>query len=248
MPSGEPETSELKYKRVLLKLSGEALMGPGQFGIDIPTCEKFAKAIKEAREAGAEVCLVIGGGNIFRGVAGAAKGMDRAQADSMGMLATVMNALAMQSVLENMDVPTRVLSAIHMEAICEPYIRRRAIRHMKKGRVVIFAAGTGNPFFTTDTAASLRAIEIGADVIMKATRVDGVYSADPEKTADAERYTFLTYKQVLNDELGVMDATAISLCMENRMPIIVFDGTRPGNIVRAVMGEDIGTTVAEASA
>ena len=218
-------------------------MGPGQFGIDIPTCEKFAKAIKEAREAGAEICLVIGGGNIFRGVAGAAKGMERAQADSMGMLATVMNALAMQSVLENMDVPTRVLSAIHMEAICEPYIRRRALRHMEKGRVVIFAAGSGNPFFTTDTAAALRAAEMGCDVLMKGTKVDGVYSADPKTNPDAERYDSLTYMDILKNDLRVMDQTAISLTRENKIPIIVFPLSQDGGVVGALTGKGTFTIV-----
>ena len=237
-----------KFQRLLLKLSGEALAGSSGYGIDPAVAARLAAEVAEVAGLGCQIAIVVGGGNIFRGLSAAELGMDRSQADYMGMLATVLNSMAMQDALEKQGVATRVQSALDIKQVAEPYIRRRANRHLEKGRVVLFAAGTGNPFFTTDTAASLRAIEIGAEVIMKATRVDGVYSADPEKTADAERYTFLTYKQVLNDELGVMDATAISLCMENRMPIIVFDGTRPGNIVRAVMGEDIGTTVAEASA
>lgn len=246
MPSGESETGhsgKLKYKRVLLKLSGEALMGPGQFGIDIPTCEKFARAIADARAAGAEICLVIGGGNIFRGVAGAAKGMDRAQADSMGMLATVMNALAMQSVLENSGVPTRVQSAIHMDSICEPYIRRRAQRHMEKGRVVIFAAGIGNPFFTTDTGAALRAIEMNCDALLKGTQVDGVYTADPKKDPKATRYAKLTFDEAMGQNLGIMDATAFALCRDQRLPIKVFSIFKPGALKRVVAGEDEGTLV-----
>ncbi len=236
-----------KYRRILLKLSGEALAGGAGYGIDPAVAARLAAELAEIVGLGCQVAIVVGGGNIFRGLSAAELGMDRSQADYMGMLATVLNSMAMQDALEKQGVPTRVQSALDIKQVAEPYIRRRANRHLEKGRVVLFAAGTGNPFFTTDTAASLRAIEIGADVIMKATRVDGVYSADPEKRPDAERYTFLTYKQVLNDELAVMDATAISLCMENRMPIIVFDGTRPGNIVRAVVGEEIGTTVAGAA-
>ena len=237
-----------RFQRLLLKLSGEALAGGSGYGIDPAVVARLAAEVAEVAGLGCQIAIVVGGGNIFRGLSASELGMDRSQADYMGMLATVLNSMVMQDALEKQGVATRMQSALDIKQVAEPYIRRRANRHLEKGRVVLFAAGTGNPFFTTDTAASLRAIEIGADVIMKATRVDGVYSADPEKTADAERYTFLTYKQVLNDELGVMDATAISLCMENHMPIIIFDGTRPGNIVRAVMGEDIGTTVAEASA
>ena len=243
MPSEDSETRTLKYKRVLLKLSGEALMGPGQFGIDIPTCEKFAKAIKEARDDGAEICLVIGGGNIFRGVAGAAKGMERAQADSMGMLATVMNALAMQSVLENMDVPPRVLSAIHMEAICEPYIRRRAQRHMEKGRVVIFAAGIGNPFFTTDTGAALRAIEMNCDALLKGTQVDGVYTADPKLDATATRYEDVSYQELLVKDLRVMDSSAVSLMRDNNIPIVVFSLKEEGSLRKVLHGQGTSTTI-----
>mgnify|MGYP003938080665 FL=1 len=236
-----------RYRRLLLKISGEALAGEAGYGIDPPVVARLAAELAEVVGLGCQVAIVVGGGNIFRGLRASELGMDRSQADYMGMLATVLNSMAMQDALEKQGVPTRVQSALDIKQVAEPYIRRRANRHLEKGRIVLFAAGTGNPFFTTDTAASLRAIEIGAEVIMKATRVDGVYSADPEKNPEAQRYTFLTYKQVLNDELAVMDATAISLCMENRMPIIVFDGTRPGNIVRAVVGEDIGTTVAGAA-
>jgi uridylate kinase len=238
-------SAEPKYRRVLLKLSGEALAGGGGYGIAPEVVSSLAKEIEAVRALGCEVAVVVGGGNIFRGLAASELGMDRSTADYMGMLATVLNSLAVQDSLEKRGVHTRVQSALDIREVAEPYIRRRATRHLEKGRVVIFAAGTGNPFFTTDTAASLRAIEINADVIMKATRVDGVYSADPEKIAGAKRYTFLTYRQVLNDGLRVMDATAISLCMENRMPIVVFDGTRAGNIVKAVQGEPIGTLVAE---
>jgi len=211
MADDSDPSSTLKFKRVLLKLSGEALMGDGEFGIDTPTCLKFAKEIARAREAGAEMCVVIGGGNIFRGMAGAAKGMDRSQADSMGMLATVMNALAMQSALEQIGVDTRVQSAIPMPTVCESYIRRRAVRHMEKGRVVIFAAGTGNPYFTTDTAAALRAAEMECDALLKGTQVDGVYDSDPKKNAEAKRYDTLSYHKVLTDDLKVMDAAAITL-------------------------------------
>jgi len=234
-----------KYRRVLLKLSGEALAGGGGQGIAPSVVSSLAEEIREVRSLGCEVAVVVGGGNIFRGLAASELGMDRSTADYMGMLATVLNSLALQDALEKRDVVTRVQSALHVREVAEPYIRRRATRHLEKGRVVIFAAGTGNPFFTTDTAASLRAIEINASVIMKATRVDGIYTADPEKDPKAKRYTFLTYRQVLNDGLKVMDATAVSLCMENRMPLIVFDGTRKGNILKAVQGEPIGTLVAE---
>ncbi len=235
----------LRYKRILLKLSGEALMGPGQFGIDIPTCEAFARSIAEAREAGAEVCLVIGGGNIFRGMAGAAKGMERAQADSMGMLATIMNALAMQSVLEGVGVPTRVQSAIRMEAICEPYIRRRAQRHMEKGRVVIFAAGIGNPFFTTDTGAALRAIEMDCDALLKGTQVDGVYTADPKLDANATRYDRLAYQEILSKNLRVMDASAVSLMRDNDIPIVVFSLKDKGSLLDVLHGQGTSTTISK---
>jgi uridylate kinase len=234
-----------KYRRVLLKVSGEALAGGGGYGIVPAVVSSLAQEIESVRELGCEIAVVVGGGNIFRGLAASELGMDRSTADYMGMLATVLNSLALQDSLEKRGVHTRVQSALDIREVAEPYIRRRATRHLEKGRVVIFAAGTGNPFFTTDTAASLRAIEVNADVIMKATRVDGVYSADPEKDPTAKRYAFLTYRQVLSDGLRVMDATAISLCMENQMPIVVFDGTRGGNILRAVKGEPIGTLVAE---
>ncbi|AEI68789.1 UMP kinase [Corallococcus macrosporus] len=234
----------LPYKRILLKLSGEALMGEGKYGIHPPTLMGIAEEVIELSQAGVEVALVIGGGNIFRGVAGATEGMDRASADYMGMLATCINSMAMQDALEKKGLHTRVLSAIKMEQIAEPYIRRRAVRHLEKGRVVIFAAGTGNPYFTTDTAASLRAMEINAEVILKATKVDGVYSADPKKDPNARRYRSLTYMDVLKQNLNVMDSTAISLCMDNKLPIIVFDLTQRGNIRRAVLGDgDIGTLV-----
>ncbi len=245
---GDGETSSekgRKYRRVLLKLSGESLAGSGDYGIDPAIVVSLAAEIRDARDFVDELAVVVGGGNIFRGLKASEIGLDRATGDYMGMLATVLNSLALQDALEKAGVPTRVLSALEIREVAEPYIRRRAKRHLEKGRVVIFAAGTGNPFFTTDTAASLRAVEIGADVIMKATRVDGVYSADPEKDASARRYTFFTYHEVLNDELAVMDATAISLCMDNKMPIIVFDVTKPGNIVRALSGEQIGTLVGE---
>jgi len=238
-------TAGTTYRRVLLKLSGEALAGAAGFGIDPAIVSALASEIAQVRSDGREVAIVVGGGNIFRGLKAADLGMDRSTADYMGMLATVLNSLSLQDAIEKAGAPTRVLSALEIREVAEPYIRRRATRHLEKGRVVVFAAGTGNPFFTTDTAASLRAIEIGADVIMKATRVDGVYSADPEKDPSAKRYDFLTYGQVLNDRLGVMDATAVSLCMENKMPIVVFDGTKPGNILKAVAGEPIGTRVGE---
>jgi uridylate kinase len=233
-----------RYKRVLLKLSGEALMGEGKYGIHPPTLRRIASEVKEVSQGGVELAVVIGGGNIFRGVAGSTEGMDRSSADYMGMLATVINAMALQDALEKSNIYTRVLSAIKMEQICEPYIRRRAIRHLEKGRVVIFAAGTGNPFFTTDTAASLRAMEIGAEVILKATKVDGVYSADPKKNPKARRYQTLSYMDVLKQNLNVMDSTAISLCMDNKLPIVVFDLTAQGNIKRAILsGEKVGTLV-----
>ena len=231
------------YKRVLLKLSGEALAGDQGYGIDPEIITAIASEVKEAVATGTQIALVIGGGNIFRGLAASSKGMDRASADYMGMLATMINSLAMQDALEKIGVDTRVQSAIAMQEVAEPYIRRRAIRHLEKGRVVIFGAGTGNPYFTTDTAASLRAMEIGADAILKGTKVDGVYSADPKKDPDAVKFSRLTYIDVLKKGLQVMDATAISLCMDNGLPIVVFDITSYGNIVRVVLGEEIGTTV-----
>ena len=231
------------YKRILLKLSGEALAGRQGYGIDPDVINGIAGEIREVIDLGVQVALVIGGGNIFRGLAASSAGMDRASADYMGMLATVMNSLAMQDALEKQGVVTRVQSAIEMQEIAEPYIRRRAVRHLEKGRVVIFGAGTGNPFFTTDTAASLRAAEIGAEVILKATKVDGVYSADPAKDPDAVRYEQLTYLEVLKRGLQVMDSTATSLCMDNNLPIIVFDLNRRGNICKVVCGESIGTLV-----
>ena len=237
--------STQRYQRVLLKVSGEALMGGRDYGLDTGTCRAIAEDVRDVVALGVQVCLVIGGGNIFRGIAGAATGMDRAQADYMGMLATVMNALAMQSALEKAGVPTRVQSAIAMAQICEPYIRRRAIRHMEKGRVVIFAAGTGNPFFTTDTAAALRAAEMGCDALLKGTQVDGVYSADPRKDPAAERYPTLTYLDMLARDLAVMDAAAISLARENRLPIIVFNIHEPGAFTAVMKGEGRFTTVTE---
>lgn len=235
--------SSSRYKRVLLKVSGEALMGAGQYGIDVATVGHIAQDVKRAMALGVEVCLVIGGGNIFRGLSGAADGMDRSSADYMGMLATVMNALAMQNALERIDVDTRVLSAIPMTSVCEPYIRRRALRHMEKGRVVIFAAGTGNPFFTTDTAAALRAAEMNCDALMKGTNVDGVYSADPKTNPDAERYSELTYMDVLSRDLKVMDASAVSLSRENNIPIIVFSIHDAGNLCDVLTGAGACTVV-----
>ena len=231
------------YKRVLIKLSGEMLVGNQTMGIQPSVIRRFAEEIKAVRDSGAEVCLVIGGGNIFRGLAGAAKGMDRAHADYMGMLATVINALALQDALENIGCFTRVMSAIGMDEVCEPYIRRRAISHLKKGRVVIFAGGTGNPYFTTDTAAALRAAELHAEVILKATKVDGVYDKDPAKHDDAVCFDEVTYMEVLQKGLRVMDSTAVSLCMDNGIPIIVFNLHREGNILRVLAGEPIGTRV-----
>lgn len=234
-----------KYQRVLLKLSGEALMGPGQFGIDLDTINKIAGEIKDVHELGVEIAIVVGGGNIFRGLSQAASGMNRATADYMGMLATVMNCLALQDAVERTGLDSRVLSAIEMRQIAEPFIPRRALRHLDRSRVVIFAAGTGNPYFTTDTAAALRAIEMQADIIMKATKVDGIYTADPVKHHDAEMIHQTNYMDVLRRGLKVMDATAISLCMENKMPILVFNLNHRGNIHKAVMGEKIGTLVKE---
>ncbi len=234
-----------KYRRVLLKVSGEALMGAGQFGIDVDTIDRIARDVKQAVEAGSEICMVVGGGNIFRGLAGPAKGIDRATADYMGMLATVMNALAMQAGLERTGVSSRVQSAIAMNNVCEPYVRRRAIRHMEKGRVVIFAAGTGNPFFTTDTAAALRAAEMACDAMLKATQVDGVYSADPKKVPGAKRYDSLSYHEVLAQNLQVMDAAAISLSRENRIPILVFSLAEPGALAEVLQGRGRATIIEE---
>ncbi|MEL5849713.1 MAG: UMP kinase [Candidatus Igneacidithiobacillus chanchocoensis] len=233
----------LRYQRILLKLSGEALMGDGQYGVDRAVVQRMAAEIKEVADTGVQVALVIGGGNIFRGMAKAAEGMDRATADYMGMLATVMNALAVQDALEHLGLPTRVQSALHIEQIAEPYIRRRAIRHLEKGRVVIFGAGTGNPFFTTDTAASLRAVEIGAELVLKGTKVDGIYTDDPVTNPDAMRYRELNFDQVLEQGLQVMDATAITLCRDNDMPIIVFSMNKPGALLRVLQGEEEGTLV-----
>lgn len=234
----------MSYKRILLKLSGEALLGNKEFGIDSSVLSLYAKEIKSVVDLGIEVAIVIGGGNIFRGVSGVEGGMkDRANADYMGMLATVINAMALQSALENEDVYTRLTSAIKMEQIAEPFIRRRAIRHLEKGRVVIFGAGTGNPYFTTDTAASLRAVEIEADVILKGTRVDGIYTADPEKDASATRYDEISFTDVIKRNLKVMDMTAFTLCQENKLPIIVFDMNQPGNLAQIVNGKSVGTLV-----
>jgi len=235
--------TKTRYRRVLLKISGESLAGDGETGISPSVLAQIAGELRDAHQLGCELAVVVGGGNIFRGLNAAGMGIERATGDYMGMLATVLNSLALQDALEKLGVPTRVLSALEIREVAEPYIRRRATRHLEKGRVVIFAAGTGNPFFTTDTAASLRAVEVGADVIMKATRVDGVYSADPEKDPSAVRFERLTHFEVLQKGLKVMDTTAISLCMDNRMPILVFDMMRAGNIVRAVSGEMIGTVV-----
>jgi uridylate kinase len=233
-----------RYRRILLKLSGESLMGPRQYGIDPDVARDIAAQVAQAREDVPEIAIVVGGGNIFRGLSAAATGMDRSTADYMGMLATVMNGLAIQDALEQSGCPTRVLSAIAMPEICEPYIRRRAVRHLEKGRAVVLVAGTGNPYFTTDTAATLRAVELGAEVILKATRVDGVYDADPEKDPSANRYSRISYTDLISNRLEALDATAVSLAMDNQMPIVVFDMTQPGNIVRAVRGEPIGTLIA----
>ena len=233
----------LKYKRVVLKLSGEALMGSQPYGIDPKVVEGVAREVMDVYKKGVELAIVIGGGNIYRGVAASAGGMERASADYMGMLATVLNALALQNSLEKLGVVTRVQSAIEMKELAEPYVRRRAVRHLEKGRVVIFAAGTGNPYFTTDTAAALRAMEIGAQVILKATKVDGVYSADPMKDKSAKKFEELTYLEVLQKRLKVMDATAISLCMDNDLPIIVFNLKQAGSILKAISGKKVGTIV-----
>jgi uridylate kinase len=236
-----------RYKRILLKLSGEILAGSKGYGIDEAVIQGLADEIAAVHRSGVQVGVVLGGGNIFRGLAAASRGMDRVAADYMGMLATVINALALQHSIEKSGLFTRVLSAIDMQKVAEPYIRRRAVRHLEKGRVVIFAAGTGNPYFTTDTAAALRAIEVGADVILKGTRVDGVYDKDPERFVNASRYTAITYLDVLNQGLKVMDSTAVSLCMDNRLPIVVFDIGVPGNLMRVVAGEPVGTFVGEAA-
>lgn len=233
----------MKYKRILLKLSGEALMGSKQFGIDNEILTRYAAEIKSVVDAGVQVAIVIGGGNIFRGIQAAEGGMERTQGDYMGMLATVINSMALQAALEKNNVPTRLQSAIEMKEICEPFIRRRAVRHLEKGRVVIFGAGTGNPYFTTDTAGSLRAIEIEADVVLKGTRVDGIYTADPEKDPHAVKYDTITFNEVYEKNLSVMDMTAFTLCNENKLPIIVFDMNKQGNLKKLVMGERVGTLV-----
>ncbi|MCX6167160.1 MAG: UMP kinase [Sphingobacteriales bacterium] len=233
----------MKYKRILLKLSGEALMGEKQYGIDIDRVAQYAKDIQAVHAEGIEIALVIGGGNIYRGLSAEKAGMDRVQADYMGMLATVINSMALQDALEKVGVKTRLLTAIKMEQICEPFIRRRAVRHLEKGRIVIFGAGTGNPYFTTDTAASLRAVEINADVVLKGTRVDGIYSADPEKDTTATRFDEISFADVYSKNLNVMDMTAFTLCQENNLPIIVFDMNKPGNFLKLAKGEPIGTLV-----
>lgn len=239
-----PIFAPMKYNRVLLKLSGEALMGDRNYGIDPQVLEQYAEEIRSVVDMGVQVAIVIGGGNIFRGIQGVSGGMvDRAQGDYMGMLATVINAMALQGALEKHEVKTRLLSAIKMEQICEPFIRRRAIRHLEKGRVVIFGAGTGNPFFTTDTAASLRAVEIEANVVLKGTRVDGIYTSDPEKDANASRFESISFSQVYEQGLSVMDLTAITLCQENKLPIVVFDMNKKGNFRKLMEGDQIGTLV-----
>jgi uridylate kinase len=238
-----PAATAPSFRRVLLKLSGEALMGEQASGVDPAVANRIAQDVSEIQSLGVQTSIVIGGGNIFRGLAASARGMDRSTADYMGMLATVINALALQDALEKQGVATRVLTAIEMRAVAEPFIRRRAIRHLEKGRVIVLAAGTGNPYFTTDTAAALRAMEVKAEVILKATKVDGIYTADPVEHPDATRYENISYLQVLQERLQVMDATAISLCMDNKLPIIVFNLRTPGNIRRVIMGESVGTTV-----
>jgi uridylate kinase len=231
------------YKRILLKLSGESLMGEKQYGIDNDQVLQYAQDIKSVSDTGVEIAIVVGGGNIFRGLSAEKSGMERAQADYMGMLATVINCMALQNALESIGVETRLQSAIKMEQICEPYIRRRAVHHLEVGKIVIFGAGTGNPYFTTDTAASLRAIEIKADVVLKGTRVDGIYTADPEKDPSATRYNEISFQEVYDKGLNVMDMTAITLCQENKLPIIVFDMNKPGNFMKIAKGEPIGTLV-----
>jgi uridylate kinase len=241
------EGRALRYRRVLLKLSGEALLGNRQYGVDPAFCAFIAHQVAEIHELGVQVGIVVGGGNIFRGMAAAARGMDRATGDYIGMLATVMNGLALQDALERAGVPTRVMTAIAMNEVAEPYIRRRAIRHLEKGRVALFVAGTGNPYFTTDTAAALRAVEINAEVLLKATKVDGVYDKDPMAHDDARRYAHLDYSDLLRDQLKVLDATAVSLCMENDLPIVVFDLNQPDNITRVAKGEPVGTLISGAT-
>ncbi len=233
----------MKYKRILLKLSGESLMGDKQYGIDNERVKQYAEDIKAVHDKGLEIAIVIGGGNIFRGLSAEKSGMDRAQADYMGMLATVINSMALQDALEKVGIKTRLLTAIKMEQICEPFIRRRAVRHLEKGRVVIFGAGTGNPYFTTDSAAALRAIEIKADVVLKGTRVDGIYTADPEKDASATKFEQISFREVYDKGLNVMDMTAFTLCEENQLPIIVFDMNKHGNFMKIASGEPIGTLV-----
>jgi len=239
----KPSKQTMKYKRILLKLSGEALMGNRQYGIDPERLAEYAQEIKQITDLGIEVAIVIGGGNIFRGVAGAINGLDRVQADHMGMLATVINGLALQSALEDANIPTRLQSAIKINEVAEPFIRRRALRHLEKGRVVIFGGGTGNPYFTTDSAAVLRAIEIHADVILKGTRVDGIYNVDPEKDSQAIKFDYISFDDVLKKGLKVMDTTAFTLSQENELPIIVFDMNKKGNLLKVVSGENIGTIV-----
>jgi uridylate kinase len=243
--AAQPLTGQTRarYERIVLKISGEALMGRRSYGVDPEMCVFIARQVQDVHELGVEVALVVGGGNIFRGLAASAAGMDRATGDYIGMLATVMNALAIQDALEKAEVPTRVMSAIAMNEVAEPYIRRRAVRHLEKGRVIILAAGTGNPYFTTDTAAALRAVEIGAQVLLKATQVDGVYDSDPETNPGALRHDRLDYAQMLSDRLEVIDATAVTLCMENNLPIVVFDLHQPGHIRAAALGEPIGTLI-----
>jgi uridylate kinase len=236
----------VRYKRILLKLSGEALLGNRSYGVDPAFCAFIARQVAEVHRLGVQVGIVVGGGNIFRGLAAAASGMDRATGDYIGMLATVMNGLALQDALERAGVPTRVMSAIAMNEVAEPYIRRRAVRHLEKGRVALFVAGTGNPYFTTDTAAALRAVEIGAEVLLKATKVDGVYDADPATHPNAQRYAELEYADLLRDQLKVLDAAAVSLCMENDLPIVVFDLNQPDNITRVAAGEPVGTRISGA--
>lgn len=233
----------MKYKRILLKLSGEALMGNQQFGIDAQRLEQYAQEIKKVVDQGVELAIVIGGGNIYRGIQAERTGIDRVQGDYMGMLATVINAMALQSILEKHDMYTRLMSGFKIEQVCEPFIRRRAVRHLEKGRVVIFGAGIGNPYFTTDSTAALRAVEIEADVVLKGTRVDGVYNADPEKNPEAERYNNISFQEVYQKGLNVMDMTAITLCQENNLPIIVFDMNKPGNLQNLVSGKEVGTLI-----
>ncbi len=243
MTPSTPTASKLKYRRIMLKLSGEALMGREDYGIDPEVIARIAREVIEVQQAGAEVGLVIGGGNIFRGAGLAAGGMDRVTGDHMGMLATVINALAMQDALEKANARVRVMSAIKINEVCEDYIRRRAIRHLEKGRIVIFAAGTGNPFFTTDSAAALRAVEVGADLLLKATKVDGVYDSDPKKNPDAHRYDQVSYDEVIARNLLVMDTAAIALCRDHDMPLRIYDMTKPGNLMRILQGETVGTLV-----